>query len=86
MGEKGFEEALTDWEALVNPDFYASQVLKRVKRSDSNFSFDFCQRLQLLTVSAYFRVGRIVGRFVRRSTWLSCHSKLVLPLWKSVNN
>jgi len=37
-----------------------------VKRSDSNVSFDFCQRLQLLTTSAYFRVERIVGRF--RST------------------
>jgi len=60
--------------------------LERVKRSESNSSFDFCQRLQLLTPSVYFLVGRIVGRFVRRSTWLACHSKLVLPLWKSVKN
>jgi len=60
--------------------------LERVKRSDSNFSFDFCKRLQLLTPSAYFRVGRIVGRFVRRSIWLACRSKLVLPLWKSVKD
>jgi hypothetical protein len=36
--------------------------LERVKRSDLNSSFDFCQQLQLLTRSAYFRVGRIVGR------------------------
>jgi hypothetical protein len=60
--------------------------LERVKRSDLNSSFDFCQHLQLLTPSAYFRVGRIVGRFVRRSAWLACHSKLVLPLWKSVKD
>jgi hypothetical protein len=60
--------------------------LERVKRSDTNFSFDFYQRLQLFTPSAYFRVGRIVGRFVRRSIWLACHSKLVLPLWKSVKD
>jgi hypothetical protein len=44
------------------------------------------KRLQLLTPSAYFRVGRIVGRFVRRSIWLACHLKLVLPLWKSVKD
>jgi hypothetical protein len=60
--------------------------LERVKRSESNFSFDFYQQFQLLTPYAYFRVGRIVGRFVRRSIWLACHSKLVLPLWKSVKD
>jgi hypothetical protein len=72
----------------MNPVLAANtrKILERVKRSDSNFSFDFCQRRQLLTPSAYFRVGRIVGRFVRRSTWLACRSKLVLPLWKSVKD
>jgi hypothetical protein len=62
------------------------KALEQVKRSDSNFSFDLCQQFQLLTPSAYFCVGRIVGRFVRRSIWLACHSKLVLPLWKSVKD
>ena len=49
------------------PRVKSLKTLERVKRSDSNFSFDFCQRLQLLTPTAYFCVGRIVGRFVRRS-------------------
>jgi hypothetical protein len=70
----------------INESKKPMKTLERVKRSDSNFSFDLCQQFQLLTPSAYFCVGRIVGRFVRRSIWLACHSKLVLPLWKSVKD
>ena len=40
--------------------------MARVKRSDSNFLFNFPMRCQPVRLAAIFRVGRSVGRFIGR--------------------
>jgi protein gp37 len=61
-------------------------TLRPVKRSDSNFLSISVNDANYLRLRPIFVLDVLLDVFVRRSTWLASHSKLVLPLWKSVKD